>query len=162
MSMARRWAKCKNACLRWALQLNPAGQRLTASVDSRTARAPQTGQWLGILKSRALDGRRPKTGPSTSGITSPARRTQTVSPIIKFLRAISSSLCNVALVTVTPPTKTGAKRATGVKAPVRPTCTSMSNNVVLASSAGNLWARAKRGARETNPARFCNAIDSNL
>ena len=34
---------------------------------------------------------------------------------------ISSILCKVALETVTPPTKTGFKRATGVKAPVLPT-----------------------------------------
>ena len=42
------------------------------------------------------------------------------------LRRISSSLCSVALVTVSPPTNTGFSRATGVSAPVRPTWTSMS------------------------------------
>jgi hypothetical protein len=57
----------------------------------------------------------------------------------------------VALVTVTPPTKTGLSRATGVIAPVRPTWTSMPSTSVSASSAGNLWAMAKRGARETKP-----------
>src|SRR5204863_8397193 len=38
-------------------------------------------------------------------------------------RRTSSSLCSVALVTVTPPTNTGFNFATGVMAPVRPTCT---------------------------------------
>jgi len=53
MSIARRWAKCKRACLRWALQLKPAGQRLTASDASRTACDPQTGQCVGIRNGRA-------------------------------------------------------------------------------------------------------------
>jgi hypothetical protein len=44
---------------------------------------------------------------TTSGITSPARRTMTVSPTRTSLRRASSSLCRVALVTVTPPTNTG-------------------------------------------------------
>jgi hypothetical protein len=34
-------------------------------------------------------------------------------------------LCSVALVTVTPPTNTGLRRATGVSLPVRPTWMSM-------------------------------------
>ena len=67
---------------------------------------------------------------TTSGITSPARRTTTVSPTRTSLRRASSSLCSVALVTVTPPTNTGASLATGVSLPVRPTCTSMPSTVV--------------------------------
>ena len=47
------------------------------------------------------------TGPTTSGITSPARRTITVSPSRTSLRRTSSSLCSVAYVTVTPPTEHG-------------------------------------------------------
>ena len=86
----------------------------------------------------------------------------TVSPMRTSLRRISSSLCRVALVTVTPPTNTGLSRATGVIAPVRPTCTSMSSNVVVASSAGNLCARAKRGARATKPSSFCAGSESTL
>ncbi len=65
--------------------------------------------------------RRGGTTPTTSGMTSPARRTITVSPTRTSLRSTSSSLCRVALVTVTPPTNTGASRATGVSLPVRPT-----------------------------------------
>src|SRR3712207_1768466 len=48
------------------------------------------------------------TGPTTSGMTSPARRTITVSPFRTSLRLTSSSLCSVAVPTVTPPTNTGS------------------------------------------------------
>ena len=40
-------------------------------------------------------------------------------------------LCNVTLLTVTPPTNTGSSRATGVSAPVRPTWNSTSRTVVV-------------------------------
>jgi hypothetical protein len=91
--------------------------------------------------------------PTTSGITSPARRTMTVSPTRTSLRRASSSLCSVALVTVTPPTKIGASLATGVSLPVRPTCTSMPSTSVNCSCAGYLCATAQRGSRETKPSR---------
>ncbi len=80
-----------------------------------------------------------------------------VSPTWTSLRRTSSSLCSVALVTVTPPTNTGASRATGVSAPVRPTCTSMPSTSVAISSAGNLCASANRGARDTKPSASCRA-----
>ena len=108
-----------------------------------------------MAKTLASAGRFSSTTEATSGITSPALRTITVSPIRISLRSISSSLCSVALVTVTPPTNTGLRRATGVIAPVRPTCTVMSSTVVMASSAGNLCAIAQRGARETKPSSLC-------
>jgi hypothetical protein len=91
------------------------------------------------------------------GITSPARRTITVSPTRTSLRRASSSLCSVALVTVTPPTNTGASLATGVSLPVRPTWTSMPSTVVSCSCAGNLCATAQRGSRVTKPSCFCSA-----
>ena len=69
----------------------------------------------------ALACRRSSTTLTTLGMTSPARRTITVSPIWRSKRCISSILCKVALLTVTPPTNTGSNRATGVTAPVRPT-----------------------------------------
>jgi hypothetical protein len=92
-------------------------------------------------------------------VTGPAHDHRIADPDI--LAPTSSSLCSVALVTVTPPTKTGFSRATGVIAPVRPTWTSMPSTSVSASSAGNLWAMAKRGARETKPSRSCQreAVD---
>ncbi len=43
-----------------------------------------------------------------------------------------------ARVTVVPPSSTGSMFATGVSAPVRPTCTVMARTVVIARSAGNL------------------------
>ena len=91
------------------------------------------------------------------GITSPARRTITVSPMRTSLRAISSSLCSVALETTTPPTVTGSSLAAGVSAPVRPTWISMPFSSVVASSAGNLWAMAQRGERDTKPSRSCQS-----
>jgi hypothetical protein len=68
----------------------------------------------------------PGTRPTTSGITSPARRTITVSPTRTPLRRSSNRLCSVALLTVVPPTNTGSSLATGVSLPVRPTWISMS------------------------------------
>ena len=67
----------------------------------------------------------PATRPTTSGITSPARRTITVSPTRTSLRRSSNTLCSVALLTVVPPTNTGSSLATGVSLPVRPTWISM-------------------------------------
>ena len=72
------------------------------------------------------------------GITSPARLTTTESPTLNPKRSISSMLCKVVLLTVTPPTNTGFNRATGVITPVLPTWNSTSNTVVDFSSAGNL------------------------
>ena len=54
------------------------------------------------------------------GITSPALSTTTVSPILISFLFISSSLCNVAFETKTPPILIGFIFATGVKAPVLP------------------------------------------
>ena len=52
--------------------------------------------------------------------------------------SISSSLCNVALDTTTPPTVTGSTLATGVIAPVLPTCIIIFLILVIAFSAENL------------------------
>ena len=81
----------------------------TPGIRSGTHRAP--------MPDRAS----PECGRGSCGMTSPARCTITVSPMRISLRAISSSLCSVALETTTPPTVTGFSRATGVSAPVRPT-----------------------------------------
>ena len=79
------------------------------------------------------------------GITSPLRTIRTLSPIETPSRSTSPTLCNVVFSTVTPLTTTGATRATGVTAPVRPVCQSMSSNTVIASSGGNFQANAHRG-----------------
>ena len=172
--MALRLAKWISPCARWAWQSMPPVQRATASPASRSTALPHTGQVSGSLngscsgsicspnKSTGCIGRRSNSTRTTSGITSPARRTTTVSPTRTSLRATSSWLCSVALVTVTPPTNTGASRATGVTAPVRPTCTSIASTVVSASSAGNLCAIAQRGARDTKPSCCCSANEFTL
>ena len=149
MSMARREAKCRMDSRRWAGQNRPPVQRAMASPSRRTIFEPHTGHLSGILNLRAFFGRRDFTTLTISGMTSPARRTMTQSPMRTSRRLISSSLWRVALLTVTPPTWTGSSRATGVTAPVRPTCTSMSSTRVISSWAGNLWATAQRGARAT-------------
>ncbi len=113
---------------------------------------PHSGHLLGITNARACAGRLSSSTRTTSGITSPARRTITKSPTCTSLRRTSSSLCRVALVTVTPPTNTGFSRATGVSAPVRPTCTSMSSTSVPASSAANLWATRSAARATRSPA----------
>ncbi|MCY1449920.1 hypothetical protein D9M71_666930 [compost metagenome] len=95
---------------------------------------------------------------TTCGITSPARRMITVSPIIRPRRATSSMLCSVALATVTPATLTGFRRATGVTAPVRPTWNSTSSSSVSSSIAGNLWAMAQRGSRARKPSSRWEAM----
>ncbi len=87
----------------------------------RSTCAAHTGQASGISMAWVVSGRCSTTARTICGITSPARRTITVSPMRKSRRSISSILCKVALETITPATSTGSKRATGVIAPVRPT-----------------------------------------
>ena len=68
---------------------------------------PHAGQVVGITNARSLPSRNSTTGPSTSGITSPALRSTTVSPISTPLRTTSDALCSVAISTVEPATTTG-------------------------------------------------------
>ena len=103
--------------------------------------------------------RRSVTTLTTSGITSPARRMTTVSPIRTSLRSTSSMLCNVALLTVTPPTKTGSSLATGVSAPVLPTLNSTSRTIVVASCGRKLVRdRPARCARHEAQATLCRDV----
>ncbi len=82
-----------HACLLDALEamgLPVAKERATASSSDLSTADPQTGHLEGILNGRSR-------GPffstrATSGMTSPARRTTTVSPFQMSLRRISSSL----------------------------------------------------------------------
>ena len=83
---------------------------------------------------------------SMARTTPPGPSTTTRSPARTPSRAISSRLWRVTLLTTTPPTVTGLSRPTGVSLPVRPTWMSMSRRIVVAFSAGNLCAMAKRGA----------------
>ena len=134
---------------------------ISPSVIARSS-LPQSGQLVGITNARSLPSRRSTTGASTSGITSPALRIITVSPIRMPLRMTSWALCNVALVTVEPATLTGSMKANGVTRPVRPTLTLISSNLVVTSSGGYLKAIAHLGAREVKPSFSCEAISSTL
>jgi hypothetical protein len=107
-------------------------------APSRTRAVPHDEHFLGNRHGRAFFGRFDTTGPTTSGITSPARRTTTVSPGRTSFRLTSSSLCRVAVVTVTPLTNTGSSWANGVTTPVRPVCTKIPLSSVVRSSGGNL------------------------
>ncbi len=124
------------------------GQRMSLS-DSFSGRSfvPHDGQSSGISNSVSLPSRSDSTGPTTSGMTSPAFRNTTVSPMSSPFRTTSKALCSVALSTVEPATRTGSITAKGVTRPVRPTCTSMSRSFVFTSSGGNLYATAHLGTR---------------
>ena len=77
-------------------------------------------------------------GPTISGMTSPALRSTTMSPIRTPLARTTSWLCSVAIDTVEPATRTGSMTPNGVTRPVRPTFTSMPSSRVLTSSGGYL------------------------
>src|ERR1700722_15442852 len=80
---------------------------------------PHSGHVVGMTNSRSDPSRKSTTGPSTSGITSPALRITTVSPINTPLRFTSAALCRVASPTVDPATVTGVMNANGVPLPGR-------------------------------------------
>ena len=138
----------------------PAIQRVTTSNGFLSTGLPHTGQTVGNSIARVTL----SLGITFTicGITSPARRTTTISPMRTPRRVISSALCKVALVTVTPPTNNAFNAATGVIAPVRPTWKLTSSKVVMSSSGGYLYALAQRGARLTKPNFFCIATSLTL
>ena len=142
MSNALREARLMMRSVSWAGQDSTFGQRMSLSPSLAGASFdPQDGQRSGMTNSRRSSSRplrRSTTGPTSSGITSPALRTTTVSPISTPLRLTSNGLCNVVRDTVDPATYTGLSTATGVTRPVRPTCTVMSSSSVLTSSGGYL------------------------
>ncbi len=150
---------------KWIIERSlTAGQEMLSHIQadcpcSRCTRSPQAGHLSGKDQGTAEGGRFSRQTRTISGITSPARCTTTVSPMRTSLAFTSSSLWSVALETVTPPTATGTSLATGVRTPVLPTCTSMACNTVMACSAGNLKATAKRGDLAVKP-RACWAARS--
>ena len=99
---------------------------------------PHTGQFVGITNSRSVPSRSSTTGPSTSGITSPALRSTTVSPMSTPLALTTSWLCSVACRTSEPATRTFSITANGVARPVRPIDTTMSSSFVCTCSGGYL------------------------
>ena len=131
MSMARRLAKCSSARFSCAGQNRPPVQRAIGPPAPRAPPAPHTGQAIGhgelVAVGHALVGHTRH----HFGITSPARRTITKVAYAHVLAA-DLQMCSVALVTVTPPTNTGANLA-GAQLAVRPTCTSMASMRVVSS-----------------------------
>src|SRR3989304_2133856 len=120
MSMAPRDANAKSHSTFCEGQPRLFGHRQYASPSLRTSAVPQEGQALGNLQGLELLSRFEGTGATTSGMTSPARRTITVSFSRTSLRRTSSSLCSVALEIVTPPTETGSGVGEGGPRPVPP------------------------------------------
>src|ERR671923_856510 len=160
MSIAPRPAKWKSHSTDWSGQPPRFGHRQSTSLGGRTSSVPHDGHRLGIFHGRAFFGRLDTTGPTISGITSPARRTITVSPLRTSLRLVSDSLWSVAYVIVTPPTTTGSRTANGVIFPVRPVWTSIDFSSAVRSSGGNLYAIAQRGAWLVAPRRRWNLASS--
>ncbi len=137
MSIALRLAKYSILRRIWAG--HPGFPHRTAtSPSTRLTGALQTGQSRGMRKGRSEPSRSATSTVAIAGMTSPAFSTSTQSPIRRSLRAISSSLCSVALATVLPATRTGSSSATGVRTPLRPTCTVMSSRRVRACSGSYL------------------------
>ena len=121
-------------------------ERVGLALEPHQRLAAHRARPSGTSTASGPSGRSASTGPTTSGMTSPAWRTMTVSPGRTSLARTWSSLCSVALPTVTPPTNTGSSTANGVARPVRPIDTRMSSSFVVRSSGGNLKAMAQRGA----------------
>ena len=132
MSKAPRAATWNSRSRSWAGQDRGLGQRMSTSPSFAGASAvPHSGHCVGITNARSLPSRRSTTGPRTSGMTSPALRSTTVSPIstplrCDLLRRCAGSPCS----TVEPATSTGSMTANGVTRPVRPTLTWMSSSLV--------------------------------
>ena len=141
-----------------------AGQTTFAQYSSRllpcsVRGSPHDGHSDGGTMSRSAPVRLDSSStPATNGITSPARRTSTVSPILIPRARITSWLASVARMTVVPPTNTGSKAATGEPFPVLPTSHSTSASTVVFSSAANLNASAPRGEFARVPAAASRSV----
>ena len=121
MSIAPLLTKCLTCWKDWPGQPARLGQIVKTAPSGLTVSVPQAGHFFGGFGLRALLFLRGSFGETTWGITSPARITTTSSPSRTSLRARSSSLWRVAVLTVTPPTWTGSSIANGTRWPVRPT-----------------------------------------
>src|SRR3954465_14108307 len=148
MSKAPRPAAWNSRSRSWAGQDRAFGQRMSASPSfSGRSSAPHSGQCVGMTNARSPPVRAATTGPSTSGMTSPALRMTTVSPTSTPLRCTSLALCRVASCTVDPATLTGSMNANGVTRPVRPTLTRMSGSLGVRPPGGVLERGRPGGGR---------------
>ena len=163
MSNAPRPATWKTRSSSWAGHLRWLGQRRSLSPSfSWASVVPHEGHSVGITHSARPSGRSGSTGPTISGITSPALRSTTVSPGRTSLRRTSWALWRVARSTVEPATRVGSMTPNGVTRPVRPVLTSIEISLALTSSGGYLNAIAQRGARLVEPNRRCSETSSTL
>ena len=162
MSIAPLWTKCLTCWKTCPGQPVRFGQ-IVQTPSGFTVGVPQIGHSLGgrAFRSR-FPFRRWISGATTCGITSPARVTITSSPSRTSLRARSSSLCRVAVCTVTPLTCTGSSIAKGTRCPVRPTFQTIRFSFVVAVIGGNFQAIAQRGSRPTTPRSRQSARSSTL
>ena len=135
MFITPREAKCRIDSFNRAGQL-VLMQRLAASASSRTILPPHTGHALGMRNGVPVGPLRVHPHHFRDHVA--AALDHHVVADLQPQPPISSSLCSVARETVTPPTSTGFRCATGVSAPVRPTCTSMSSTAVTACRAAYL------------------------
>ena len=113
-------------------------QRSATSPSRRATGAPQAGQRSGIENSRSAPVRFSLRTAAMAGMTSPAFSTRTWSPMRMSLRRMSSSLWSVARAIVEPQSRTARSSATGVRTPVRPTCTVIASTTVSARSGAYL------------------------
>ena len=162
MSIAPLLTKCLTCWKDCPGQPARLGQIVKTASSGLTVSVPQAGHLFGGFGLRAPFLRFWVSGETTCGITSPARITTTSSPTRTSLRARSSSLWRVAVVTVTPPTWTGSSIAKGTRWPVRPTFQTTSRRVVVAVVGGNFQAIAQRGSRPTTPSSRQSARSSTL
>ncbi len=138
-SSAPREPMCSTRPRTCAGQLRAFGQRRSMSPSFAGASVvPHSGQSSGITNSRSEPSRSSTTGPRTSGMTSPALRRTTVSPMSTPFAFTTSWLCSVAWRTSLPATRTFSMTAKGVARPVRPTLTTMSRSLVFTCSGGYL------------------------
>uniref|UniRef100_A0A1A9VKE4 Probable periplasmic serine endoprotease DegP-like n=1 Tax=Glossina austeni TaxID=7395 RepID=A0A1A9VKE4_GLOAU len=112
---------------------------IAASSGTLYTELPHSGQILGNLNL----GRELLSTSTIFGMTSPARSTTTMSPLL----------------TTTPPMFIGTNSAIGVSTPVLPTCTDIFFILVFPRAAGNLCAIAPRGALLVFPNLSYYAID---
>ena len=142
MSMAPRWTKCLTCWKTCPGQPVRFGQ-IVQTPSGLIVGVPQIGHFLGgFARRRRLPLRRWISGATTWGMTSPARVITTSSPTRTSLRARSSSLWSVAVLTVTPLRCVGSSIAKGTRWPVRPTFQTISLSVVVAVIGGNFQAIA--------------------
>ena len=139
---------CWNDCPGQPVRL---GQIVKTPSAGFTVAVPHIGHFFGGFGLRRPFFLRGSFGATTAGITSPARITTTSSPSRTSLRARSSSLCRVAVLTVTPPTWTGSSIANGNRPPLRPTFQTTFFSLVVAVVGANFQAIAQRGSRPTTP-----------